>query len=482
MKMETTIEPTLYFEGIDKILEIFFFDISRLPIEENELFLDLFYDRIGEFRNFQKKLECSKENKENFLIKGRSGIGKTSFIKRFIIDIDLQKRLNICPLFVDYRTAIPKDWIQCILNFIKDTQTTIENRYLDPVHGLKENSESNIRYNINIIYDHLKYLASKKNAPHFVLFLDDFDYAEDTWFKLLDYFMPFAELISPVSVVLSIRPPLLAEIEAYDNRYTFHFTRNTNIFDLESLSVREVLISRLAPMLVKKEKENSITSLINFFKTKTSLEKKIDTISKSLGLTSFKELRTFEYPLTEIHNIFMEEITNGDYREIFDMALESICYVLKHYDDLKTREEYGYIRKVIGHERILQIFFDNHNSRHKIIDINKKRSGSNNSLYYNTLEAIKIYQEVDEKLFSSLKKLGHSEKKVIQAIKFLQAKENRLIEPLRIFSSWRKERRGESEEYRCTKKGYFYLKMASWPEYIHRCDHFGKSLIEEELG
>lgn len=163
-------------------------------------------------------------------------------------------------------------------------------------------------------------------------------------------------------------------------------------------------------------------------------------IIKSLGVKNFDDLKRIDYPMTRKHDNFMRQITNGNIREIFDIAYESLKYIFENFETLSEREEDGIVRKIIGRDGVMRIFYDNNNSKYKIININKYKSKKKNSLLYNVLETIKISRMLDENFYSVLSKYGHNKKQVDWAIEFLSEKNNRFIQPLNsCHPTWRVE-------------------------------------------
>jgi len=457
------------------VMEWLFSDLTSLTTTDIQLFLDLYYNRVSDITVFCTHLENSKDTKGNYTVVARSGIGKTSFLYRFVDDQQLCKNLGISIIIVDYRAAIPQTWEGCLLSFVEQSEKCFKIIGYE-IHTLLKNTKENLRDNAKAILEHIEYIEGQKNGPHIVIFLDDFDYADDVWFKLLDYFMPFANQ-SSASVVLTVRPPLYACIKGYDNRQAFHFTKNIKEIKLESLKVREILASRLAPILVRKKSRNFIDFLIDMFKI-PSLEERI---IKKLGIKKIEELPEFEYPLTEKHNNFMQLITNGDLREVFKIAYDSIRFVMKNRSKLDYREEYGHKRYIIGHENTLKLFCDNKQASYIIINLHQRRSRSGNSLWYNTLEAVKTFGIVDDvHFYPALKTLGHSKDVVNRAINDLLDKPNRFIEPIKIINPRIIKAKGYgNDEYRITDKGDYYLYLVTWPEYKERYGEPGRSLIKE---
>ena len=471
-------EDFVFTEKHDTAIKWLLANIVTSFTSDKQLFLDLYYNRTEEIRIFTGMLLNAKEEFEqkNILITGRAGIGKTSFLYRVIGDETICNDIGIKPIFVDYTASARLHWTSCIFNFVSLAEKAFQEIGY-PINTLMDNhQEGYIDANIKMIRNHLEYLKGQ-NAPHIVIFLDDFDYANNVWFKLLEYFIPFAAK-SPASVILSARPPLRAAIEGYDNRFSLHFTRDVNIFDLKPLSVENIIASRLAPLIEKKETESWFASILNRFKQPSVVER----LRRKLKITASDSLSEFEYPLTEKHFNFMRKITNGDLREVFEIAYHSICFVLKNQKDLGKREELGYTRYVIGKNTTLELFCDSpRQSQFEIINLHRRRSKkAKNSLWYNVLEAILIFQIIDEvNFYPALKTFGHDKATVERAIIELSNKTNRLIEPVKISFPGSSLEEYFDDEYELTDKGKYYLEIAKWPEYIKKFGVFGRSLMKE---
>jgi hypothetical protein len=457
-----------------KAIAQFFVDLTTLYDHDIDSFRDLFCNRealYNKFKTLLQSADVSVRNKD-FILIGGAGVGKTSFIYMFACDSELIKKLKVVPIVVDYRKALPRTVDGCLVRFVKDAEENFK-KVGKPINTLVENTPENITQNLQAINTHIECLGVGTGPVRAVIVLDDFDYAEDTWFDLLDYFVPFAT--NPrVSLILTVRLQLYNDIQAYDDRFSYWYTRNVNTIALPNLEVREVLTSRLAPLL--KAKGSSIIGFItSLFKQKTVFSR----LLKDVEIEKLSELGEFDYPLTESHNNFMSLITNGNFREIFDIAYESLSYVLRHYNELETRAEEGIERRIIGHEQTLELLYDNPNSRYRVIDINKYMSKTGNSLLFNVLEGVKRFRTIDNtKFYPTLQRFGHSRKDVDWAIPFLSNKVNRFIEPKTLLPENKRVALYLYDEYEITEKGNLYLRMSEWPEYQRRCRHYGKSLFE----
>jgi len=177
----------------------------------------------------------------------------------------------------------------------------------------------------------------------------------------------------------------------------------------------------------------------------------------------------------------MQLITNGDLREVFKIAYDSICFAMQNRSRLESREEYGHKRYVIGHENTLKLFCDKKEANYRIINLHQRKSRSGNSLWYNILEAVKIFGIVDDvHFYPSLETLGHNKIAVDRAMNDLVDKPNRLIEPVKIINPKIIKSKGYgNDEYRITDKGDYYLYLVTWPEYKERYGEPGRSLIKE---
>jgi len=200
-------------------------DLTPSASSDLALFHDLFYDRRPAIDTFVNLFPHAATRRQNFLIVGDAGVGKTSFVYSLLTAPDIVKDLSIEPVLVDYRTATPRSPTGCLLAFIDSMRKCFDNLGA-PIHTLKDNVAANVDDNLYLIERHLV-TVSPGLPRQITIFMDDFDYAEDVWYKLLDDFMPFAA--SPhAMVVMTMRPPLFRAIDTYDDRFSHYFTRTEN--------------------------------------------------------------------------------------------------------------------------------------------------------------------------------------------------------------------------------------------------------------
>lgn len=380
---------------------------------------------------------------------------------------------SIYPIVVDYSNAPKRTIKNCLIEFIKDVKEYFK-EMKQPINNLVDNEEANVDKNMLIVKTHISEVNKNKLKRHLLLFIDDLDYLDDKWFELLEEFFHFAQS-EKVSIVLTARPNLVAAIENYDDRFSLYFSRDVSKIKLNALQVQNVLMTRLAPMLLEKKEHKFFTFVSNLFSNETN---PMFRLLKNQGIKNLDELEKINYPFTKKHNSFMKKITNGCIREIFDIAYESLKYILDN-PDLEKRVEEGIERTVIGIEGTLRILFDNQNSFYKIIDIHKYKSKKGNSLLFNVLECVKVHPLKDEKFYFLLSSFGHNKDKVDWALNFLNDRANRFIQYKRILPLGRAKQLYLYDEFEITQKGEYYLNLVNYPEYISRCKEKGRSIIDE---
>ncbi len=458
-------------EAYQDALRLLFSDHTRNFHDNRELFNATFYDRGQERYRFWGILSSCPEPDRTILVTGGAGVGKTSFIYNlFAAPMPLEE--NVLSVLADFRTAVPQNVEGCILGFIRNASEEFAKAQLR-VENLLENTVENIDENIRVIHRHLQHVAGASRPPRVLFFLDDFDYAEDQWYKLLDYFLPFVQS-AHCGVVLTMRPRLYATIQSYDERLKFYFGRNVDEIPLAPIPAREVIASRLAPLLLARQSKSVLAKIVQAFRE----DDRVGRIIKKLELKELGDLPQIDFPFTERHNDFMQRITNGNLREVQDIAMDSLLYILKAGDSLEKRTENDIERRVIGRDGTLGLFYENQAAHYTIININQYRSASGNSLFFNVLEALKIDPQVDERLFRRLRPLGHTESDVKFAVSWLADRTQRHVEPKWLMPVRRAKTLLRSDEYVLTEKGHYYLDLARWPEYQRRADSFGESLLE----
>jgi len=143
-------------------------------------------------------LADSADSSRTIIITGNAGVGKTSFVYRLAFGKDTATETpRILPIVADYKKALPsRHWTTCVIGFLENAATGLA-EHGHPVSGLRDSSVDFLQHNSRVILEHFEAAVRRPNFPRILVFLDDFDYAEDAWFDLLDYFLPFARSVMP---------------------------------------------------------------------------------------------------------------------------------------------------------------------------------------------------------------------------------------------------------------------------------------------
>ncbi len=461
-----------------EFIKISFQDLVSLSRNEKDVFLDLYYNRDTETNEMKSILKNVRNRGNNILIMGDAGSGKSSFMYKVFYEIELLTDYQLYPIIVDYQESVDIDHL--FKTFI-DNMITYFNVMERPCNQTKDNTNENITHNIHLLKTHLATQKTTDLVKHLVILLDDFDYVEQHHlFDLLELFMGFG--VHPnATLVLAVRPPLFTAINEYDNRFAKNFTRDVHKIELSRLDVKRLISKRLAIILIENQKKHGLTKWWERISGKESPYLKL---LKKMGIENIEDLNKISIPFTDLYLNFIRCITDSNIREIFEIVHDSLIYVLSNYNKLDTVIELDDLehveKKEIPMEAAMKLFYDNENATFKIININKYRARkTNNSLFYNTMEGVKLYGELHETFYEAMTRLGHSKKDVDWAITKLKSPEYKLISASKIIPSSVKTKVDKYPEYKISKKGDYYLtNLCYWKEFISRCGPFGTSLSE----
>jgi hypothetical protein len=465
------------------LFEAMFSNLGKLAKGDKKIFLDLYYNRDADFAAFETATKHLFETGDNIIIIGEAGIGKSEYIQRLLCDMTLLEDARLFPIMIDYTE-------QGDINSMKRSLVSQMKQYFDSISQIVTLT-NDIDQNLSIIKEAIFNQSNTiKKTKHPVIFIDDLDYAEkDDLFPILKIFLPFSR--SPkISIVLSVRPSLYKTLQKNDSTFGYYFTRNVKPITLSNLAIHNILALRLAPILITEDNENSKGILKSIWYKIISLvskDKEYESLLKRLGINNLDELKKFHFPFTTEYSTFMLEISSNNIRESFDIAYVSLLYILDKYDELKTETdaETKEIRKIITPEQIIDLFKEG--SRYTIFDLHKIKSNSNNSLYYNVLEAIKLLNKrnLDAKFYPLLAKMGHNKEDVDNTLKLLARKSKRFLSSNDF--TYGQDNVIEPVEYEISLKGEFYLNTVSkWQAYKDKFDSenptkYLSELIEEAI-
>ena len=463
----------------DCIKTAIFKDLISLRELDDETFSELYYGRTNETSEFRNALDIVCKTGRNFLVVGEAGVGKSTYLYKIFLNEDDELNSHIYPIFIDFRKG-SITLKAALISFIDKID-----KYFDtvnsPINTLESPKDSgNIEYNLLKISEHLTKYTPDQNHRPLLLLVDDLDYADEFWLEFLLSIHNF--VASPkMSFVLSVRPLLEFKIRASNGVLYRELIRNPKRIDLGSLSVTNILNKRLAP-IIKENEENPFHHFIKKLFRRDSAICRI--LRKQYGIENVSQLARFEFPFTEKLMDFMAQVTNGNNREVFDIAETVLRYIFKNASRLETRVENGEKKYIIDRKLIIDLFFTNkvkHESNYEIFNLNEKFSSTGNSLHFNVLEVVKQLGVIDEDALSLLSQYGHEDSDVYSSLKILEDRMNCLIVPLRTNENIKG---GRSivlvTEYGITKKGDKYLEMIEideeWQCYKDAIGSPGKSI------
>lgn len=454
-----------------------FSDLIALRELDKKVFNELFYGRENESAQFSDSLDAICKTGRNYLIVGEAGIGKSSFLYKILLNENHELNASIYPIYIDFRKgAVSRN--AALINLIDKIDG-----YFDavgfPINTLSSPKDSgNIEYNLIKISEHFTAYLQGDKHKYLMLLVDDLDYADDFW---LEFLLAIHNLVaSPkLSFVLSVRPLLEYKIRSANDVLYRDIIRNTKRIGLACLSVKNILYKRLAP-IIRENEENAFHGYIKRLFRRDSAICRI--LRKQYGIKNIEQLARFDFPFTVKLVTFMSEITNGNNREVFDIAEAVLRYIFIHSNTLPTRVEEGEIKYIIPREAIIELFWSDrskYESNYELFNINEKynetSSGDRHSLHYNVLEMVKYTGMFDDRAFRILEKYGHKKDDVTKSLSVLEDRNHRLIVPIRTDQSLRGARHVVLEtEYEITKKGDKYLEMVQFDDdWLCYRDKFG---------
>lgn len=468
-------------EGLRRLVRLLFRDLVPIARDEPEVFNDLFYDREHFLTQFTYALANVRHHRENILVTAGAGVGKSTFVYKVLLDHKFMGRHKLYPIFVDYRTSLNID--ETLISFVKQCETYFhEIGY--PIKNLVDNTVQNVPTNRAHILSHLTDLPVSDDIPFLFVFLDDLDYIHDEklLFGFLEAFIGFAAS-RHCSLILTARPPLFNAVNTYDDRMATYVTRGVERIKLKPVDPYELIARRLA--LVLEEGANPFRWLVpKWLRRESAFQRWLAT----QGVDDVTKLPRIALPFDRDFCNFMTRMTNGNIREMLDIAERALNEILERRAELpRIEEDYQgeTVERVAIPESVLcEMFLDGGGEEprtFRMINLHQYLCPQmGNSLLLNVLEGVALFQCVSDDFFDEMERLGHSRERVDWALTFLQEKVNRMIAPKGLYPE--RERAELFPQFEITEKGEFYmLHIRHWAEYTTRFPYEGASLMSGRL-
>jgi len=493
----------LLIDDYSNFLSYAFVDIAtEYAIKNVDIFFELYYNRKQELNKFRTIAEDLYNTGDNILFIGNAGIGKSNFICRLFYDTEMLKQYKLYPIMIDFRNIPTNDKLQGIkLKFIAKM---IE--YFDKVDysisAQVVNKIANIEDNVFIIQEALENLSKcGKKSMHPLIFVDDLDYAEkDEFFPVLKFLSPYARGKN-MSIMMCVRPPLYNTILNNDGTYAYLFAHKPKHIVACSMELHSILAKRLAPILLLPDTKPKgfFEHILEPIKRLQANHEPYRKILKDLGVKKLDDLISIQYPFTDKYVLFMKEISLGNLREIFVIAIKSLKFILENYKKLENEGEDG--RKIIPRKEIIRMFpainnsdkLDNDTDDYHFFNLHELKNNKGNSLFLNVLEAMQIYQtNFDPRFKEQLNKTGHTDEEIEYALRIMARKRHRLL--LSYDFTYAKDNAEEllkidknslikAVRYEISDKGLFYLQdISTWQEYVDIYGHSNESIMINVYG
>ena len=487
--------------------------VSLPKVDDSELFDLLYCSRHSTSTSFIRVIasECTLSG-NNIVLCGTPGVGKTSFIHYILMKEDLLNKNRLFPIMINCRQYEGDDEavkLERLRNEIVDNLLQYFDKMKAPCTALKMKQSSDSYWRLVEAKNHLFNKITKEmqcNNYFPLIIIDDVDYMEEEVQHILLTIL--SDLISSdrASIIYACRKPAFREISYHlSDRPRYEFTKKAKIEELYPIEAQRVLARRMAMTLDNETSKGPIRRILRGFpfKKKDVFERYLKRYGYSLN-----SAMAIPYPFTDSQEYYMNELSNGDIRVIFQIAERLLSFILDagNKDKWKRMEDET---SYIGRENFIDIL-SNFEGRHyqntelpiyytemwRLINLHEQKSYDidkdkpalrGNSLLQNILELIVNDREicVGSHFWDILKNLGHKDSEIEFGVRFCL--EATLIEPVVISTSGPTRTREDRKyaKHRLTKKGEFYIKeLINWKEYITLFGKGGTSVydLDNELG
>ena len=473
------------FEDLDKALE-------RIPKDNrNDYFKKLYYHNI-DYDEIKKEVLKAASFGHNIIIQGSAGNGKTTLMKRYLLDDDFQRKKYI-PLYIS--STNDNKLIGYIIVFIEKMMKYIEEvksyiklpEKFNPENIFNEDTAKSALYYLRNLIKDLD-IPSRDFRP--LILFDDLDYAEKEWKKIINFLRDFIS-DSNITFVFTLRPRLENIIlRGPDDRFRYLFYNSEKSIMIIP-NILEIILNRIH-LIIKPEKVED-----KFYRTGYSMwgrihnyfhsfeHKKRKNIYKNflndLGINNIDSLEDkIQFPFQEAYLEFMKKVTGNNLRRIFKIAQSTFLYLRENKSNKIEINKNGYweidknsIKKLFmvkpepkrnSKANTAKITEKKENKEWEFLNINEKQE-KKVSLYYAILHILHDEPEdeiQDERSYKIIKKKlkDYKIEDIKKACKTLAERELALIDFIGYY-----DKNENNNKYRLNKKGLYYLEIANWKQY-----------------
>jgi hypothetical protein len=356
---------------VKKIGQTLFLALDRYASEEIRL---LFFVTRGEdIERLESSLLVSEETGDNFLLVGESGVGKSAFLSHFLNQSPfvktISKRLSSIDLGLiphdQMRQALRMRIVRAVEKLFQGAN--IQKKLWSP-RAMATYDEC--IYTLDGLKPQLEKCDRQSILQHVII--DDVDHlGGEAFCELLEDIRPL--LLSPLfSVVIACRRPAYNAIRLYhDLNITFSFSESLKI-ELEPLAVGAILSARTQFL----SSSGTLATLLDgpIKNVKPLWEHLKSTFD---GPTHGRDKPVlFKYPFAEQQEQFMQEMSNGNIRQVLMYAQEFLTYMADDMEPWRKADEGDHVSGYwVGRSGIISHFTRaNVNGQIRIHDLNERKT------------------------------------------------------------------------------------------------------------
>lgn len=384
--------------------------VSLLELDDNgqELFQYLYFTRSG----VEEKIEAALKGKHNIVFVSNPGNGKTTCMHFMFIEFQKDKRYH--PIILDFKNiavksedSMAKAMLCVFISEMKEYFKIIGK----PITSITEKATlQNCEDQALLIRRHLRNCTLEELKENkLIIFLDDLDYAEKHYMKILkEYFMPYMHT-DKSTVILSVRPMLHNMIKTHDPLRQYFYTLPREVL-LPQDDLQFIIHNRIKSIVNIQEAKNILQKFIQVFRSPTK-DQLIYNRLKEID-PDFKGLDDI-LPFDKSFYSRLQDITLSNLRRVEELLPDLIEYQLSGQQPCLNTDFYSCYIKLTHQKKNIMPDLVSEKTSHQ------GKTKNNNSITQIVLEYFYFQTIVNERMYKILAKYGINKEQANSAIKRL---------------------------------------------------------------
>lgn len=427
--------------------------VTLLELDKSgrKLYQYLYFTRSG----VEGRIKDALKGGHNIVLVAHPGNGKTTCMHYMFIEFDKNEKYH--PIILDFKNIGVKSQEGMLWLFLTEMREYFT-KIGSPINELQEATTiENCVNHALIIQRHFdKCPKSTFDENKLIIFLDDLDYAEKGYVKMLEkYFLPYMHS-SKSTIILSVRPYLYNFIKTYDPLRQYFYTLPRKI-ELPEDDLELIIHNRLKSIIEVGEQKGFLFKFLRLFREKSEDELLLKYL-KDVD-PNFQNLND-ALPFNDSFYTKLRDITFFNLRIVEEVLPQFIEYQLSG-------------KKPCFNEDFYLAFIElNKNKPHILPDLVDRKtttggSGkSGNSILQIVLEYFYYDSVVNERFYSSMKKYGITADKADASLELLSKPPYSMISPQFYYQKDLQEKSSITNTYVITIKGIKYIEnILQYDEY-----------------